>query len=332
MSQQIVLFGAGAAGHYALKHLRSQGIEPLCFADNNKKFGEEIDGVIIGLPETVKQQYPDATWVACAISRPAATEIRTQMKSMDVETKPLWECIPVHHGLPSALVFDSIYRLVRDAESKQELLNQRVFRESPDYDEQRDPSLISELYFPDFICMLQDEHFVDCGAADGDTIRAYLDKIKCSPAYISAFEPDNRNFCKLYRQYGQLPNISLYENAVLDREGEVSFENAGDYSSHIGGQDVVNGAKLDEVNFPIPPTYIKMDVEGAELEAIWGARKLLKEHSPVLAICAYHTSDHLWEIPLLIHAIQPEYKLYFRRYGEGAFEIVWYGVPPERVK
>ena len=75
-----------------------------------------------------------------------------------------------------------------------------------------------------------------------------------------------------------------------------------------------------------------MDIEGAELEALWGARKLLKQHSPVLAICAYHTSDHLWQIPLLIHAINPTYKLFFRRYAEGAFELVWYAVPPERVK
>ena len=81
-----------------------------------------------------------------------------------------------------------------------------------------------------------------------------------------------------------------------------------------------------------PPTYIKMDIEGAELEALWGARRILKEHSPVLAICAYHTSDHLWQIPLLIHAIQPDYKLYLRRYAEGAFELVWYAVPPDRVK
>ena len=79
------------------------------------------------------------------------------------------------------------------------------------------------------------------------------------------------------------------------------------------------------------PTYIKMDIEGAELEALWGARRILKEHSPVLAICAYHTSDHLWQIPFLIHAIQPDYKLYLRRYAEGAFELVWYAVPVDRV-
>jgi len=94
--------------------------------------------------------------------------------------------------------------------------------------------------------------------------------------------------------------------------------------------DNVTCTKLDNVLME-PPTYIKMDIEGAELEALWGARKLLKEHKPVLAICAYHTSDHLWEIPLLIHAIQPDYKLHLRRYAEGAWELVWYAIPAERV-
>jgi hypothetical protein len=40
----------------------------------------------------------------------------------------------------------------------------------------------------------------------------------------------------------------------------------------------------------------------------------------------------LWEIPLLIHAIQPAYSLRLRRYAEGAFELVWYAVPPERIR
>jgi hypothetical protein len=51
----------------------------------------------------------------------------------------------------------------------------------------------------------------------------------------------------------------------------------------------------------------------------------------VLAICAYHASDHLWQIPLLIHALNPSYKIFLRRYAEGAWELVYYAVPPDRV-
>jgi hypothetical protein len=80
------------------------------------------------------------------------------------------------------------------------------------------------------------------------------------------------------------------------------------------------------------PTYIKADIEGSEIDMLWGAKRILNEHRPALAICAYHESDHFWKIPLLVHAIQPEYRAYFRRYAEGSFEIVWYFVPHERVR
>jgi hypothetical protein len=76
---------------------------------------------------------------------------------------------------------------------------------------------------------------------------------------------------------------------------------------------------------------MKFDIEGAEIEALRGARKILTADSPVLAVCAYHKSEHLYEIPLLIHAIQPDYRLFLRRYAEGAFELVWYAVPPNRL-
>lgn len=334
MSQQIVLFGAGAAGRYALKHLRSQGIEPLCFADNDRtKFGTFIDGLMVSSPAQAQDEWPDATWVTTAISRPSATEIRAEMKAMGVKTKPLWECIPVCHGLPPRRAIYSLYKLLEDTESRQELLNQRVFRESPDYDEQRDPSPISELYFPDFIKRLDAEVFCDCGAADGDTVKAFMNRWRTWKGIV-AIEPDSLNFAKLSKYNNPHDRITGINAAVSDFDGATSFASFGDYSSHIdstGLTSLCSVKKLDSIVFNNPPTYIKMDVEGHELNAIWGARKLLKEHSPVLAICAYHTSDHLWEIPLLIHSINPDYRLYFRRYGEGAFEIVWYAVPPERI-
>ena len=52
----------------------------------------------------------------------------------------------------------------------------------------------------------------------------------------------------------------------------------------------------------------------------------------MLAICAYHEASHLWDIPLLIYAIKPEYHLRLRRYAEGSAELVWYGIPESRVK
>ena len=105
----------------------------------------------------------------------------------------------------------------------------------------------------------------------------------------------------------------------------------GDQTSHLGssGEIDVQLVKLDDV-IDESPTFIKMDIEGSELEGLWGAREIIRKHSPVLAICAYHTDDHIWQIPLLIHALNPRYKLYLRRYLEQPWEMVWYAVPLER--
>lgn len=344
----LVLLGAGSAGRYALRHLRERGIEPKVFADNHSGGeGAQVEGIHVWKPSTVQNVYPDATWVCCAISRPAATEIREQMKAMGVRTKPLWEFLPVCHGLPSIDVMAELVRLTSDIESERQVIDQYDFRKRPNYEFQRDPSPISELYFPDFIQRLkEDEVFVDCGACDGDTVKTFIEQWP-KWKHITAFEPDRNNVGLLRAAYGGSPKISCVHYAVGEHnKSSVLFSAAGDYSSRIlaDSNDLSQGAVLDRVSvitiddwsvtspdFPTP-TYIKMDIEGGEVEALWGARRTLKEHMPVLAICAYHTSDHLWEIPLLIHAIQPAYKLFFRRYAEGAFEIVWYAVPPERVK
>jgi len=326
VNECFVLFGAGAAGRYALKYLRERGDHVIAFADNDPaKHGMAIEGVPVRSPQSAKRDFV-CTWIATAISRPAATEIREELATMGVKIKPLWECIPVYHGLPTAHTFESVYRLASDSDSHAELLNQRRFRLSPDYDIQYDPSPKEETYFPPFIKHLDEERFLDCGAADGDTITAFKAKWE-KYASIVAMEPDFINYEKLIALH---PDVDALPWAVGDTAGRFAFKSNGDYSSSFGLGDNVTCTKLDNVLME-PPTYIKMDIEGAELEALWGARKLLKEHKPVLAICAYHTSDHLWEIPLLIHAIQPDYKLHLRRYAEGAWELVWYAIPAERV-
>lgn len=331
---QLVLLGAGGAGGYALKHLRAQGIEPVAFADNDeRKWESYVDGLQVFSPDHAAMFIEDATWIATAIRRPAAAELRAQLKTMGVKTKPLWECLPVCHGLPPSGVLSLLLELAGDNETMDELRDQVQFRRDPNYDTQRPPSDINDIYFPEFIQHRGDERFADVGAADGDTIQEFVSRWP-EHGTITAFEPDPSNLAKLIAKWSPTGKVDILNSAVSDVPGVLNFAASGDYSSHLdeSGTMGVNCVRLDDVAFPDPPTYIKMDIEGSELEALWGARRILKEHSPVLTICAYHTSDHLWQIPLLIHAIQPGYKMFFRRYAEGAFEIVWYAVPLERLK
>lgn len=335
MRESIVLYGAGATGRQALKFLRAQGIEPLCFADSDpEKWGIDIDGLMVKQPSVCGAS--DLTyWVACATRHDYAVEIREQLKQRGVKMKPLYECLPVQHGLPPRGTQQTIAALLSDVESLEEWCDQYEFRQKPDYDRQRPPSDINDIYFPEFITHLDFEHFVDAGAASGDTIAAFKERW---PKFskITAFEPDRTNMDKLREATWKDDNILRFDKALSDHMHTELFTANGDYSSHLGGTDGerVMCWKLDDlyVMSDRPPTYIKADIEGSEMQMLWGARRILKEHKPVLAICAYHHSEDLWSIPLLIHALQPEYRIFLRRYAEGAWELVYYAVPVERLK
>jgi hypothetical protein len=70
-----------------------------------------------------------------------------------------------------------------------------------------------------------------------------------------------------------------------------------------------------------------MDVEGAEKEALLGARKTIQNEKPALAVCVYHKFDDLYVIPDLIQSFGVKYKYYLRHYTLGLAETVLYAVP-----
>jgi hypothetical protein len=87
---------------------------------------------------------------------------------------------------------------------------------------------------------------------------------------------------------------------------------------------------LDEVLANEAVTFIKMDIEGGEPDAIDGATQLIARCRPVIAVCLYHRQEHLFTIPNKLREIYDGYKLFIRRYGDQFGDIVCYAVPPER--
>ena len=77
-------------------------------------------------------------------------------------------------------------------------------------------------------------------------------------------------------------------------------------------------------------TYVKMDIEGAELDSLYGMEKIIKRDKPTLAICVYHNNEDIIEIPEYISSIAPTYKMYLRHHNWSAAETVLYCVPTEK--
>jgi hypothetical protein len=102
----------------------------------------------------------------------------------------------------------------------------------------------------------------------------------------------------------------------------------------VAGDTTVTAVALDDVLIEWRPTLIKMDIEGAEIEALAGARRVIAEARAALAVCVYHKPDHLWRIPLLLSHSETtsDYRYYLRVHGFNGFDAVLYALPFHEVQ
>lgn len=116
-------------------------------------------------------------------------------------------------------------------------------------------------------------------------------------------------------------SLSTTQLAFIVGQGEASA-----ISRH--GDGFVQCVALDDVTPTYAPNLIKMDIEGAEYDALLGARNIINKYLPGLAISIYHRPEHLWQIPLLIDDIAPgKYGFYIRSHAMSTFDTVLYAIP-----
>ena len=186
-------------------------------------------------------------------------------------------------------------------------------------------------YFVDDIIFTKGyKRFIDCGAFDGDTAIT-LKKLKGQIEKLALFEPENPNFDKLKENIKKerVANDQIfYPCGVWDKTEMLVFKSGLQSSSFISesGDVYVQCVALDDVLGDFEPTFIKMDIEGAEYEALLGAENMIRKHMPDLAISVYHKVEHMIDIPLLIKNFNPNYKLYLRCHGLHGMETILYAV------
>lgn len=160
--------------------------------------------------------------------------------------------------------------------------------------------------------------FVDFGAYTGDTVRELM---SYAPALSEAvaMEPDRRNFRKLSEFAATLTSLRLeaVHAAAWDENTVLSFADSGNRNAGIfaPGKTVETQAlSPDFVLGERSVDLMKYDVEGAERHALAGSAETIRRCHPKLLISVYHRSEDLFAIPLQIHAMEPSYRLYLRRY------------------
>jgi FkbM family methyltransferase len=188
-----------------------------------------------------------------------------------------------------------------------------------------------EQYFPKDVPLSRGySKFVNCGAYDGDTVRL-LNAVHGKVDDLVCFETEPLLFQRLVEYLRKnkddlARNIVAMPCAVYGKEGLVRFISGGGLGSRISedGDVLVQAVSLDHVLPGFDPTFICMDVEGAEPEVLKGAEGLIRANRPDLGICVYHAPHHLWEIPLYLHGLGLGYRFYMRNYTTFTTETVLY--------
>lgn len=349
----IVLFGAGALGRMVLAGLRRLGVRPKGLADNNPKlWGVEVDGLrVFSAAEAARRFGQDCCFVVTIYN---GSKTRQQLRDLGCRyvapfAALFWKYagvftpgngIDLPHNLPPRSdELRAVYGMLADEHSRREMCAQLRWRYWLDDSGMPAPLAARDIYFPrELITQFDGEVFVDCGAFDGDTCRSFLEHADRRFEHIFPFEPDpgNRNLLEqstMAMGAAISGKITALPFAVGDRDGPAQFSADGTAGSHstAGAGICVECRKLDNIAWTHLPTYIKLDIEGAEPDALRGASELLRKHMPVLAVCLYHRSEHLWQVPRYIHETAPGYELFIRRYAEDCWELVCYAVPKHRL-
>jgi FkbM family methyltransferase len=351
-----VLFGAGGLGRSALGALKGTGIQPLAISDNNQAlWGTPVDGTPLLSPADAAERFgKDALFIVTIRNEHhSSRETFGQLKSLGCQhvssANPV--CWRLSEALLPFLLYDLPHKLYEqsdrvllaaqiwedDASRLDYLANIRL-RALDDLSGLPEPA-VEESYFPEGIFDAEPgEVVLDCGAFDGDTIRSVIAR-QPNFGMIEAVEADSNSFAKLETYIATLEptlrsRIHLHRCAIGARRGTILFENSGTSGSKISDADGIETdmVPIDDLCASTPVTMIKMDIEGAEFDALVGGKQVIQRDRPILAICVYHSQEDIWRLPLLVREICPDYRMYLKSHGRDGIQTVAYAVPPERVR
>ncbi len=226
-----------------------------------------------------------------------------------------------------------MFQQLEDVKSKKVLCNilYSWIRYSSIYLSSIKDSLFDQYFDLDLMQCSENEVFVDVGAYHGDTALSFIQnfyhykKIYCYEAFC-----ENMKICK--NNLNGFTNIVFRECAV-GKENGIAYVNKSDDQSACTISYSPNGTKgmdivsLDE-DIKEKITFLKMDIEGGEYDALIGAKGHIMKDHPKLAIAAYHNNQDLWRLAKLLKELDNSYRFYLRYYGGANYpsEYVLYGI------
>lgn len=174
------------------------------------------------------------------------------------------------------------------------------------------------------------EVFIDAGCFDGETTREFINWCGGNYKKVYAFEPLDEGYVRAQYNLNEYRDIELFKCALSDKKGNTTFVSSFDglMGARMGEEGErktsIQVMTIDDVLNGDVATFIKMDIEGAELKALQGSVRTLKKYKPKLAISLYHKNEDLIKIPIWLNENIPEYKFYLRHYSNKRWDLVLY--------
>ncbi len=331
----VLLYGCGAGVHWYIEFARIHQIPVYCIVDKKIKMGcEEIcEGVSVRNVEEVFEQMPQAVVII------SAPRYRKEIKKEIKEKRPeyfVFSFDPAPSVIQGVWTKDrkffyqrhwddilKIYDTLKDEFSQKTLKHILMGSVTNDCDWYEDISNKSQ-YFPDIIMRHMGQRirggvFVDIGAFTGDTVYEFKEAMEDDFTRCYAFEPDPRSYELMYQQFKDDNRVVMLNQGCGSKNTHIPFvKEEHSEGSHFGcgfGETVpeIEVVRLDDT-CKEKVDYIKMDIEGMEMEALKGATETLRLYKPALAVSVYHKIEDIVEIPQFILNLGLDYKLYLRHY------------------
>lgn len=228
----------------------------------------------------------------------------------------------------------SVYNLLSDEKSKEIFENILYFRLTMDLNYSEKAHKISiqngeKAYFaPDIVKTSEEEVFVDCGGFRGETTEDFIEYVSGKYKRVYCFEPDKK-LAEIARDRleKELDRIEVLPYGVGKEEDVLSYRAVGNGSGNFSadGTEQIRVARIDDI-VKKKATYVKMDIEGMEEDALAGAQETIRNNRPKLAISVYHKCDDIFRITKQILSYRKDYRIYMRHYGTHCDDTIMYFV------
>jgi FkbM family methyltransferase len=309
-SKNIIVWGGGIAYQINKYWFNKNNIRISYICDNDKtKQGKYIDEIKIISPADLVNIAN--CFIFITIFRNAILRIiHKQLANLSIPAISLWKYVT----LVNRNKLYSVMQILTDVHSKNtyvEIIKTRIAgTEYQDKITSRDKYFV----FPPFGGAYHNEIFIDAGAFVGDTLELFLFNKEGIFNKYYCFEPSFQYYSALLNRVKRLKiEWALPEDKIFCINAGVGYQKNN--PSCIALDSFFNNEQI---------TFIKADIEGAEIDMLSGAQYSIINNKPKIAIAIYHRCTDLYEIPLLLNKFVPEYKFFIRHHSFTLEDTVLY--------